>query len=331
MGKILDPNSGGPEPSAKPGTGGAPSPCRAVYMITPGIIHGRCAINEFRRQNPLSRANLFVGRGNSDTERYLNGPATDWVNVPFSGLFVTVKQTRRCLVCWLGEIRDALRISQNCCDRYAVPLSLPTTNLQSRVTTNLRSWPLKQPFPPLARFGVVYFDEISAYTTNGLIRRRFPLAGDGLGMVSGGVVFPGLSKLLHQEDALGVPCLDTVIVALRRRALAGRGNAADRPSSVTSMSPYGLLHRTSGWQALMLSRWWAADARVERMGARPNRVVVIKTALTCGSYSHSSTVLGGRREREKNSLVTMSARCSVLRGNWVCCRHSRPCTKGGPA
>ena len=25
------------------------------------------------------------------------------------------------------------------------------------------------------------------------------------------------------------------------------------------------------------------EARVERMGARPNRVVVIKTALTCGS------------------------------------------------
>jgi hypothetical protein len=32
----------------------------------------------------------------------------------------------------------------------------------------------------------------------------------------------------------------------------------------------------------MLSRWWAADARVERMGARPNRAVVVKTALTCG-------------------------------------------------
>ena len=27
--------------------------------------------------------------------------------------------------------------------------------------------------------------------------------------------------------------------------------------------------------------WWAADARVERRGARPNRVVMIKTALTC--------------------------------------------------
>jgi hypothetical protein len=44
-------------------------------------------------------------------------------------------------------------------------------------------------------------------------------------MVSGGVVFPGLSKLLHQEDALGVPCLDTVMDALRRHGLAGRCTA----------------------------------------------------------------------------------------------------------
>jgi hypothetical protein len=28
--------------------------------------------------------------------------------------------------------------------------------------------------------------------------------------------------MLHQEDALGAPCLDTVILALRGRALAGR-------------------------------------------------------------------------------------------------------------
>ena len=47
--------------------------------------------------------------------------------------------------------------------------------------------------------------------------------GDSLGLVSGGVVFPELSKLLNQEDALGAPCLDTVILALRRRALAGAG------------------------------------------------------------------------------------------------------------
>jgi hypothetical protein len=55
-----------------------------------------------------------------------------------------------------------------------------------------------------------------------VIRRPCPLAGDSLGLVSGGVVFFGLSKLLNQEDALGAPCLDTVMLALRRRALAGR-------------------------------------------------------------------------------------------------------------
>ena len=58
-----------------------------------------------------------------------------------------------------------------------------------------------------------------------VIRRPCPMAGDSLGLVSGGVVFLGLSKLLHQEDALGAPCLDTVIVALRRRAPE---DAADR-------------------------------------------------------------------------------------------------------
>ena len=56
-----------------------------------------------------------------------------------------------------------------------------------------------------------------------VIRRPCPLAWRGLGLLSGGVVFPELSKLLHQEDALGAPCLDTVIPALRRRALAGAG------------------------------------------------------------------------------------------------------------
>jgi hypothetical protein len=116
-----------------------------------------------------------------------------------------------------------------------------------------------------------------------VIRRPYPPAWDDLGMVSGGVVFPGLSKLLNQEDALGAPCLDTVIVSPPQARPRGAQERCGQASSVTSMSPYGLLHRTSGWQALMLSRWRAADAPVERMGARPNRVVVIKTALTCGS------------------------------------------------
>ena len=37
--------------------------------------------------------------------------------------------------------------------------------------------------------------------------------------MSGEVVFLKLSKLLNQEDALGAPCLDTVILAIRRRIL----------------------------------------------------------------------------------------------------------------
>ena len=61
-----------------------------------------------------------------------------------------------------------------------------------------------------------------------VIRRPCPLAWDGLGMVSGGVVFPGLSKLLNQEDALGAPCLDTVILAVR----------SGQAKSVTSTSHY---------------------------------------------------------------------------------------------
>jgi hypothetical protein len=80
----------------------------------------------------------------------------------------------------------------------------------------------------------------------------------------------------------------------------GAQECCGQAQSVTSKSHYGLLHRTSGRQALMLSRWWAADAQVERMGARPNRAVVVKTALTCGYYSHSSTVLERRRGRMKN-------------------------------
>jgi hypothetical protein len=63
----------------------------------------------------------------------------------------------------------------------------------------------------------------------------------------------------------------------------------------------------------MLSRWWAADARVERMGARPNRAVVVKTALTCGAWSYLSTVLGSRPERVKNYLVTAIERLLVKR------------------
>src|ERR1700676_3156037 len=62
-------------------------------------------------------------------------------------------------------------------------------------------------------------------------------------MVSGGVVFRGLSKLLHQEDALGVPCLDTVMVALRRRALAGRSTASPTARGTGGMLRTGVIRR----------------------------------------------------------------------------------------
>ena len=51
--------------------------------------------------------------------------------------------------------------------------------------------------------------------------RTYP-ASEFLIYRSSALVFSKLSKLLNQEDALGAPCLDTVILALRRRALAGQ-------------------------------------------------------------------------------------------------------------
>ena len=53
----------------------------------------------------------------------------------------------------------------------------PAVTINAGVT---RSWPLNQPFPPLASFGVVYFDEISAYTTSGA---RSLTSGDAITMV----------------------------------------------------------------------------------------------------------------------------------------------------
>ncbi len=53
----------------------------------------------------------------------------------------------------------------------------PAVTITAGVT---RSWPLNQPFPPLASFGVVYFDEISAYTTSG---PRSLTSGEAITMV----------------------------------------------------------------------------------------------------------------------------------------------------
>jgi hypothetical protein len=53
----------------------------------------------------------------------------------------------------------------------------PAVTINAGVT---RSSPLNQPFPPLASFGVVYFDEISAYTTSG---SRSLTSGEAITMV----------------------------------------------------------------------------------------------------------------------------------------------------
>ena len=62
-----------------------------------------------------------------------------------------------------------------------------------------------------------------------------------------GVLFPKLSKLLNQEDALSAPCSPPApagrSTASPRHAGAGR-NAADRLDPSLLMSHYGLLHPT---------------------------------------------------------------------------------------
>jgi hypothetical protein len=53
----------------------------------------------------------------------------------------------------------------------------PAVTINAGVT---RSWPSNEPFPPLASFGIVYFDEINVYTTSG----HWPLtSGDAITMV----------------------------------------------------------------------------------------------------------------------------------------------------
>jgi hypothetical protein len=53
----------------------------------------------------------------------------------------------------------------------------PAVTINAGVT---RSWPPDQPFLPLASFGIVYFDEITAYTTSG---PRSLTSGDAITMV----------------------------------------------------------------------------------------------------------------------------------------------------
>src|SRR3984957_19767171 len=61
-----------------------------------------------------------------------------------------------------------------------------------------------------------------------VIRRPCPLAGDSLGLVSGGWCFPSCQNCSVKRTHWAHPVWTLKILALRRRALAGRRDAADR-------------------------------------------------------------------------------------------------------
>ena len=77
----------------------------------------------------------------------------------------------------------------------------PAVSINAGVT---RSSPLNVPFPPLASFGVVYFDEISAYTTSG---PRALTSGEAITMVDQN------GRTLARPDRLNEFAFKTVFVA----------------------------------------------------------------------------------------------------------------------
>jgi hypothetical protein len=143
----------------------------------------------------------------------------------------------------------------------------------------------------------------------------------GTTWLSGGVVFSKLSKLLNQEDALSAPCLrgDS---APRRRALAGRRNAADRRNPLlrchfTVCYTQDIMPASNDAFPVVGGR---CTGRAHRCKAKQGRRG--KTALTCGSYSHISTVFGRRREDKRISLVTMAG-AFFIRAQRSDCRCGR--------
>ena len=83
-----------------------------------------------------------------------------------------------------------------------------------------------------------------------------------------GVVFPKLSKLLNQENALSAPYLRYVGVT--------ELHATFRESLRFCVTFPFATPKSSRRQALMFCRWLAADARVEESGAKPSRAVVVR-------------------------------------------------------
>lgn len=87
-------------------------------------------------------------------------------------------------------------------------------------------------------------------------------------------------------------------------------NAADRsnPSLRIVTLPFAT-SKSSCRRAMMLSRWLAADARLERTGARPKQRRRGKTAPTFVSNFTVVRFLDGVDRGDRISLVTMAARC----------------------
>ena len=128
-------------------------------------------------------------------------------------------------------------------------------------------------------------------------------------------MFLGLSKLLNQEDALGAPCLDTVI-ALRRSVLAGAGilrTGVIRHFGVTLRlaTPDIRLASADAFAVVGGGCTGRAHGCKAKQGRRG------KEGADVCSYSHSSTVLEPRRERADEEFFGNHV-CAllVLGGNW---------------
>ena len=108
-------------------------------------------------------------------------------------------------------------------------------------------------------------DDISAYAPHisdcPVCTRRALSPGLGWPGLSGGGVFPKLSKLLNQEDALGAPCLRGEFCS--PHVAPSRGAPILRTSIIRHFDvtlPFAS-PKSSSWQALMFPQWLAAMPR----------------------------------------------------------------------
>jgi hypothetical protein len=122
-------------------------------------------------------------------------------------------------------------------------------------------------------------------------------------------VFSELSKLLNQEDALSAPCFWRGFGSPHAR-LRGTQECCGGVIRVFEVKLRFATPKSSGWQALMLSRWLAADARAEGTDARPSRAVVTRRSRGVKLTPIIVRFLDGVQSDEKRIyFVTMAVRC----------------------